>query len=72
MDDDELNDSVLQFSIAACHFCNCPIHVVLPRARPRLFLAWPVAWPAVGQVGQAKTGQAGYMMGLALASLWPE
>ena len=45
----------------------------LALAGPHFFVrGWPVAWPAVGQIGRAKSGQAGYMAGLALAGLWPD
>ena len=45
----------------------------LALAGPHIFVrGWPVAWPAVGQVGQAKSGHARYMAGLALAGLWPD
>ena len=45
----------------------------LALAGPHIFVRGrPVAWPAVGQVGQAKSGHARYMAGLALAGLWPD
>ena len=45
----------------------------LALAGPHIFVRGrPVAWPAVGRVGRAKTGQASVRKYLALAGRWPQ